>query len=67
MDEALDHKRAPGKPSQRGGMAPQSSKQRQYKDEKFGELPDPYWSICLEMRFVVCQHYRAICQFSVLP
>ncbi|DBB00534.1 TPA: hypothetical protein ACH3X3_002233 [Trebouxia sp. C0006] len=36
LDETLDHKRPPGKPSQRGGMAPQSNKRRQAKDEKFG-------------------------------
>ena len=37
LDEALDHKRPPGKPAQRGGMTPQSNKRRQAKDEKFGE------------------------------
>ena len=43
MDAALDFKRSPGKPAQRGGggggrFEPQSSKKRQAKDSKFGEL-----------------------------
>ncbi len=37
LDEALDHKRPPGKPAQRGAMAPQSSKRRLAKDDKFGK------------------------------
>ena len=38
LDEALDHRRAPGRPAQHGGKAPQSSKKRQYKDAKFGAV-----------------------------
>ena len=39
LDAALDFKRSPGKPAQRGGRTePQSSKKRQAKDAKFGEL-----------------------------
>lgn len=39
LDAALDFKRSPGKPAQRGGRTElQSSKRRQAKDEKFGEL-----------------------------
>lgn len=42
LDAALDFKRSPGKPAQRGGggggrFEPQSSKKRQAKDSKFGE------------------------------